>query len=125
MCEPVSEPNEAAVCAAMVEGAREALAGYCSSIDEDLGLIRGGSLVPGSREELAVQVRGGAALAGWGGGGGGPETGRREWLIKKGRGQTWEQGGVGSAGEGGGDGGGGGWGNGKRGRREEDEGGRG
>lgn len=57
MCDPVSEPNEAAVCAAMVEGAREALAGYCSSIEEDLGLLRGGSLVVGSRQELAVQVR--------------------------------------------------------------------
>lgn len=56
MCDPVSEPNEAAVCAAMVEGAREALAGYCSSLEEDLGLIRGGTLVPGSRQELAVQV---------------------------------------------------------------------
>jgi hypothetical protein len=40
----------------MVEGAREALAGYCSNIEEDLGLLRGGSLAPGSRQELAVQV---------------------------------------------------------------------
>jgi [ribulose-bisphosphate carboxylase]-lysine N-methyltransferase len=58
MCDPVSEPNEAAVCAAMVEGAREALAGYCSSIEEDLALIRAGTLEPGSRQELAVQVGG-------------------------------------------------------------------
>jgi hypothetical protein len=58
MCDPVSEPNEAAVCAAMVEGAREALAGYCSSLEEDLALIRGGTLAPGSRQELAVQVGG-------------------------------------------------------------------
>lgn len=54
MCDPVSEANEAAVCAAMVEGAREALAGYCSSIEEDLALLRGGS--SSSRQELAVQV---------------------------------------------------------------------
>jgi len=59
MCAPVSVDNEAAVCAAMIEGAREALAGYCSSIEDDLGLIRGGGLSPGSRQDLAVQVRGG------------------------------------------------------------------
>lgn len=73
MCDPVSEPNEAAVCAAMVEGAREALAGYCSSIEEDLGLIRGGSLAPGSRQELAVQVGQGTGchpVREFGGGGG-------------------------------------------------------
>jgi hypothetical protein len=70
MCDPVSKANEAAVCAAMVEGAQEALAGYCSSIDEDLALLRGvvgaagaagggaagEQLVRGSRQEVAVQV---------------------------------------------------------------------
>jgi hypothetical protein len=65
MCDPVSEPNESAVCAAMVEGAAEALAGYGSSIEDDLALLRGGSLVPGSRQELAVQV-GGCWLGGGG-----------------------------------------------------------
>lgn len=65
MCDPISEPNEAAVCAAMVEGAREALAGYCSSIEEDLGLLRGGGgLEAGSRQELAVQVGGGRLFGG-------------------------------------------------------------
>jgi hypothetical protein len=99
MCEPVSEPNEAAVCAAMVEGAREALAGYCSSIDEDLGLIRGGSLVPGSREELAVQVRrGGGCLGRVGGrreGGGGRRRGGGSGSSKRGgaylgAGRSWQ-----------------------------------
>eukprot|EP00878_Enallax_costatus_P025987 GHUV01027854.1.p1 GENE.GHUV01027854.1~~GHUV01027854.1.p1 ORF type:complete len:212 (+),score=73.42 GHUV01027854.1:1025-1660(+) len=57
MCNPVSEPNEAAVCQAMMDGAKEALAGYCSTIDEDLALLRDGQLASGSREEMAVKVR--------------------------------------------------------------------
>jgi [ribulose-bisphosphate carboxylase]-lysine N-methyltransferase len=57
MCQPVSAPNEAAVCAAMSEGTKEALSGYSSSLEEDLALLRGGQLAPGSREEMAVQVR--------------------------------------------------------------------
>eukprot|EP00882_Tetradesmus_deserticola_P024104 GHRQ01026330.1.p1 GENE.GHRQ01026330.1~~GHRQ01026330.1.p1 ORF type:complete len:451 (+),score=161.10 GHRQ01026330.1:119-1471(+) len=57
LCQPVSAPNEAAVCSAMMDGAREALSRYCSSIDEDLALLRDGGLVPGSRQDMAVQVR--------------------------------------------------------------------
>lgn len=57
MCLPVSAPNEAAVCSAMIDGAREALSNYSSTIDEDLALLRDGRLVAGSREEVAVQVR--------------------------------------------------------------------
>eukprot|EP00879_Flechtneria_rotunda_P024930 GHRR01026457.1.p1 GENE.GHRR01026457.1~~GHRR01026457.1.p1 ORF type:complete len:146 (+),score=48.06 GHRR01026457.1:917-1354(+) len=57
VCQPVSAPNEAAVCAAMIEGAREALAGYSSNIDEDLVLLNSRKFAPGSREEMAVQVR--------------------------------------------------------------------
>lgn len=57
MCFPVSEPNEAAVCQAMMEGANEALAGYCSTIDEDLAMLRDGQLTAGSRAEMAVKVR--------------------------------------------------------------------
>ncbi|WIA29476.1 hypothetical protein OEZ86_011977 [Tetradesmus obliquus] len=57
MCQPVSAANEAAVCSAMMDGAREALARYSSSIDEDLALLRDGGVVAGSRQETAVQVR--------------------------------------------------------------------
>lgn len=57
MCQPVSAPNEAAVCAAMSEGTKEALAGYSSTLEDDLALLRGGQVAPGSREEMAVQVR--------------------------------------------------------------------
>lgn len=56
MCNPVSEGNEAAVCQAVMEGAKEALGGYCSSIDEDLALLRDGQLSAGSRAEMAVRV---------------------------------------------------------------------
>lgn len=56
MCSPVSESNEAAVCQAMMEGAKEALAGYCSTIDEDLMIIRDGQVAAGSRAEVAVKV---------------------------------------------------------------------
>jgi hypothetical protein len=63
MCQPVSASNEAAVCAAMMDGAREALARYSSSIDEDLALLRDGGVVAGSRQDMAVQVR--LAGTGW------------------------------------------------------------
>jgi hypothetical protein len=66
MCEPVSAANEAALCAAMVAGASEALAGYGSSIEEDVTLLREGGLEQGSRQEMAVQV--GAAACAVGGG---------------------------------------------------------
>ena len=58
MCFPVSKPNEAAVCSSLIEGAKAALAGYPSTIDEDIALLRSGKLVAGSREEMAVKVRG-------------------------------------------------------------------
>jgi hypothetical protein len=58
MCQPVSAPNEAAVCSAMMDGACEALARYSSTIDEDLALLRDGGVVAGSRQDMAVQVRG-------------------------------------------------------------------
>eukprot|EP00775_Hariotina_reticulata_P010446 gene10446-10604_t len=57
MCQPVSASNEAAVCAAMSEGTKEALAGYSSTLEDDLALLRDGQLAPGSREEMAVQIR--------------------------------------------------------------------
>jgi hypothetical protein len=47
----------------MMDGAREALARYSSSIDEDLALLRDGGVVAGSRQDTAVQVR--AAGAGF------------------------------------------------------------
>lgn len=54
----VSEENERAVYQSMVDGCTAALQGYATSIDEDLALLRGGGLAPGSREEMAVQVGG-------------------------------------------------------------------
>jgi Rubisco LSMT substrate-binding len=55
---PVSEENEAAVCQSMIDGCREALRLYGSSIDEDLRLLRNSEkAAPGSREELAITVR--------------------------------------------------------------------
>jgi hypothetical protein len=45
----------------MMDGAREALARYSSSIDEDLALLRDGGVVAGSRQDMAVQVRAAAA----------------------------------------------------------------
>jgi len=63
MCEPVSEDNEKAVCTSMIEGAREVLTSYPASIDEDLALMRAGTLAPGSPEEQAVAVRLGEAEA--------------------------------------------------------------
>ncbi len=69
----VSEPNEDAVCATLSNGARAALAGYPTSLDQDLAELRaargaaagGGS--SSSRKEAALLVRvegveGGAAL---------------------------------------------------------------
>ncbi|KAF6258994.1 hypothetical protein COO60DRAFT_1060278 [Scenedesmus sp. NREL 46B-D3] len=64
MCQPVSPQNEAAVCSAMMDGAREALARYGSTIDEDLALLRNGGVVAGSRQCMAVQVRGSCAMVG-------------------------------------------------------------
>ncbi|KAJ9510391.1 hypothetical protein QJQ45_015861 [Haematococcus lacustris] len=58
MSEPVSQPNEAAVCTSMIEGAQAALQGYPASIDADLALLRSGTLARGSVEEMAVQVKG-------------------------------------------------------------------
>jgi hypothetical protein len=78
MCQPVSEPNEAAVCTSVAEGLRAALAAYAGPIGDDLALLRSGKLAPGSRAERAVQVRGEgrggarrAPLAGAGRGAGG------------------------------------------------------
>jgi [ribulose-bisphosphate carboxylase]-lysine N-methyltransferase len=68
MCEPVSKPNEAAVCAAMVEGARAALAGYPTTIEADLALLRGGEVAAGSRQELGIKVGGGVPSCRGGGG---------------------------------------------------------
>lgn len=62
MCAPVSGANEAAVCGCMVDGAREALAGYATSIEEDLASLREGGLVAGSRQEAAVQVCGAGSM---------------------------------------------------------------
>jgi len=39
-----------------VQGARETLQGYSSSIDQDLALLRSGELKPGSPEQAAVMV---------------------------------------------------------------------
>ncbi len=51
---PVSEDNEALLCKAMVDGAADALAGYPTSIDQDLARLRTGELAKGSREEVGA-----------------------------------------------------------------------
>lgn len=57
MCNPLSPDNENAVCSTMISGAQEALAGYPTTLEQDLALVKSGRLVAGSREELAVKVR--------------------------------------------------------------------
>ncbi|KAI7846455.1 hypothetical protein COHA_000066 [Chlorella ohadii] len=54
---PVSEDNERACYQQLIDGCSAALAGYPTSIDEDLALLNGGSLTPGSRRAAAVRVR--------------------------------------------------------------------
>lgn len=65
----VSEPNEEAVCATLSNGARAALAGYPTSLDQDLAELRaaraaaagGGS----SRKEAALLVGAEEGVEGW------------------------------------------------------------
>lgn len=58
MMQPVSEANEDALCRSMIEGCREALSAYPSSIDEDLELLRDDDAVPrGSATRAAVMIR--------------------------------------------------------------------
>eukprot|EP00198_Chlamydomonas_reinhardtii_P008531 XP_001697868.1 rubisco large subunit N-methyltransferase [Chlamydomonas reinhardtii] len=53
----VSEGNEEAVCAMLAEGARAALAGYPTTLDQDLAALRSNSTPLGSRAEAALLVR--------------------------------------------------------------------
>lgn len=53
---PVSADNEAAVCAAMAKGAAQALSAYPTTLEQDFARLRDGSLVPGTNQEVAVQV---------------------------------------------------------------------
>lgn len=57
MNDPVSEANERMVCKRMIEGTNAALSSYKTTIDEDLLLLRGGSVVKGSALEAALLVR--------------------------------------------------------------------
>ena len=57
MNQPVSEANERLVCNKMIEGARLALSSYKSSIDQDLMMLRSGSVVKGSAMEAALLIR--------------------------------------------------------------------
>ncbi|GIL90815.1 hypothetical protein Vretimale_16759 [Volvox reticuliferus] len=57
MQDPVSEANEEALCTTLSEGARTVLAGYTTSIDEDLAALRAGTHPKGSRREAALLVR--------------------------------------------------------------------
>ncbi|EFJ49228.1 Rubisco large subunit N-methyltransferase [Volvox carteri f. nagariensis] len=58
MQEPVSEGNEEAVCNTLSEGARAALGGYGTTIDQDLAELRAqGSRAKGSRREAALLIR--------------------------------------------------------------------
>lgn len=52
---PVSRENEEQVCKSILDGCRSALAGYSTTIDEDLNLLNSGQLK--SRFEMAVVVR--------------------------------------------------------------------
>lgn len=52
---PVSRENEEAVCKAVLDGCRFALAAYPTTMDEDLNLLNGGQL--SSRMEMAVAIR--------------------------------------------------------------------
>ena len=52
----VSEENEQVVYQTMIDGCSTALRGYATTIDQDLALLRSGTLQPGSRQEKAVRV---------------------------------------------------------------------
>eukprot|EP00884_Botryococcus_braunii_P017311 jgi/Botrbrau1/4263/Bobra.0390s0003.1 len=52
---PVSQDNERAVCLSMVDGCRQAMKGYKTTMEEDLRLLP--SLKPGSSLDLAVRAR--------------------------------------------------------------------
>ncbi|PRW51051.1 fructose-bisphosphate aldolase-lysine N- chloroplastic [Chlorella sorokiniana] len=54
---PISEENERACYQQLIDGCNAALAGYPTTIDEDLALLNGGSLPTGSRRAAAVRVR--------------------------------------------------------------------
>lgn len=56
MCQPVSEPNEAAVIRGLAGAARDALAGYATAIEDDLALLRGGAQLE-PRRAAAVRAR--------------------------------------------------------------------
>jgi [ribulose-bisphosphate carboxylase]-lysine N-methyltransferase len=51
---PVSEGNERAVCSSIIDGCRAALAGYPTTIEDDVAALR--SLAPGSRPHAALKV---------------------------------------------------------------------
>ena len=52
---PVSRVNEEALCQSMIDGCREALKGYPTSINEDLSLLR--DVQPGTRQSMAIRVQ--------------------------------------------------------------------
>lgn len=52
---PVSKENEEASCRAILDGCRSALAGYPTTMDEDLNLLKVGQI--GSKLEMAVAIR--------------------------------------------------------------------
>ncbi|KAL4444028.1 hypothetical protein ABPG75_011765 [Micractinium tetrahymenae] len=54
---PVTEDNERACYQQLIDGCSAALAGYPTTIDEDLALLNSGGLQPGSRKQQAVRVR--------------------------------------------------------------------
>lgn len=54
---PISEDNERACYQQLIDGCSAALAGYPSTIDEDLALLNSGGVQPGSRKQQAVRVR--------------------------------------------------------------------
>lgn len=52
---PVSRDNEEAICTSMLEGLKAALAGYATSVEQDVEVLAGGELE--ARREMAVAVR--------------------------------------------------------------------
>eukprot|EP01023_Acetabularia_acetabulum_P066703 TRINITY_DN9041_c0_g1_i3.p1 TRINITY_DN9041_c0_g1~~TRINITY_DN9041_c0_g1_i3.p1 ORF type:complete len:483 (-),score=67.67 TRINITY_DN9041_c0_g1_i3:370-1818(-) len=57
MCVPVSEENERASIASAVNGCKQALEGYSTSISQDLSILDTQNLKPRSKMQLAVQAR--------------------------------------------------------------------
>lgn len=52
---PISRDNEEAVCRSMVDGCMQALGAYCSTVDQDLGLLQSTNLT--AQQRMAIELR--------------------------------------------------------------------